>query len=52
MPILLTPRQPSNQPAFDDAHPGPLAFSSTIPRQKLAQPVGDRSIPASSDQAA
>jgi hypothetical protein len=29
MPILLTPRRRSNQPAFDDA------------RQKLAQPVRD-----------
>jgi hypothetical protein len=49
MPILLTPRRRSNQPAFDDPHAGPLT-SSTIPRQKLAQPrspSGDCSIPAS-----
>ncbi len=39
MPILLTPRRRSNQPAFDEAHAGPLA-SCTIRRQKLAQPVG------------
>src|SRR5437868_923291 len=29
--------------ACDDAHPGPLAFSSPIPHQKLVQSVDDRS---------
>jgi hypothetical protein len=39
MPILLTPRQRSNQPAFGDAHAGP-AHQLYISWQKLAQPVG------------